>query len=168
MGQFFASLEAGHSTASIALKRLVSYGPKNQFYRGALQAARVFKTEFILTLLRDPALRRRQRRGLLKGEELHALARNVFYGKRGRADSRDFHRQMCSASCLILVLACIVYWQIKEFERVLGDKDSGSDGIDVSLLEHVSPIGWDNVLLYGQYHLNRDLIRGRPFLEGAS
>ncbi len=31
--------------------------------------------------------------------------------------------------------------------------------IDVGMLEHVSPIEWDNVILYGQYILDRKLIR---------
>ena len=34
-------------------------------------------------------------------------------------------------------------------------------GVDLSLLEHVSPIEWDNVVLYGQYVLNRKLIKRR-------
>jgi hypothetical protein len=29
--------------------------------------------------------------------------------------------------------------------------DPIANGIDLSLLEHVSPIEWDNVVLYGQY-----------------
>ena len=33
--------------------------------------------------------------------------------------------------------------------------------IDLSLLEHVSPIEWDNVVLYGQYILDRKLVRRR-------
>ncbi|MBV8269306.1 MAG: Tn3 family transposase, partial [Planctomycetaceae bacterium] len=33
MGQFYASLESGHTTASVALKRLASYSKKNHFYR---------------------------------------------------------------------------------------------------------------------------------------
>jgi hypothetical protein len=35
------------------------------------------------------------------------------------------------------------------------------NGIDLSLLEHVSPIEWDNVVLYGQYILDRKLVRQR-------
>ena len=31
--------------------------------------------------------------------------------------------------------------------------------INISLLEHVSPIEWENVILYGQYVLNPDDIR---------
>jgi hypothetical protein len=33
------------------------------------------------------------------------------------------------------------------------------EDIDISLLKHVSPIEWENVILYGQYVLNLDDIR---------
>jgi len=39
--------------------------------------------------------------------------------------------------------------------------DPVANGIDLSLLEHVSPIEWDNVVLYGQYILVRKLVRRR-------
>ena len=32
-------------------------------------------------------------------------------------------------------------------------------GIELSLLRHVSPIEWDNIVLYGEYALNRRLVR---------
>ncbi len=35
IGQFYASLESGHTTASVALQRLVSCTAKNHFYRAA-------------------------------------------------------------------------------------------------------------------------------------
>jgi len=34
-----------------------------------------------------------------------------------------------------------------------------ANGIDLSLLERRSPIEWDNVVLYGQYILDRKLVR---------
>ena len=46
---------------------------------------RVFKTEFILDYLSQPALRTRIRRGLLKGEQLHALAQLSSIGRFGRS-----------------------------------------------------------------------------------
>jgi TnpA family transposase len=46
--------------------------------------------------------------------QLHALARDVFYGKRGRINARELQDQMNSCSCLTLIVACIVYWQAKE------------------------------------------------------
>ena len=109
---------AGQTTASVALKRLVACGPRNHFYRAVREAGRVFKTIFILDYLSDPYLRRRVRRGLLKGEQLHALARCVHYGKRGRIDGRDLQQQMSRASCLVLILAAIIYWQIVQIDEV--------------------------------------------------
>jgi hypothetical protein len=68
---------------------------------------------------------------------------------------------MNSCSCLNLILACIVYSQAREISRVLTQSDPVADRIDLSLLEHVSPIEWDSVVLYGQYILDRKLVRPR-------
>jgi len=54
MGQFYASLASGHTTASVALKRLASYSAKNRFYRANRDLGRIFKTEFILSYCRTP------------------------------------------------------------------------------------------------------------------
>ncbi len=62
----------------------------------------------------EPELRGRIRRGLLKVEQLHALARDVFYGRHGRISARKMWEQMNTCSCLTLILACIVYWQARE------------------------------------------------------
>jgi TnpA family transposase len=161
MGQFYASLESGHTTASVALKRLASCTAKNRFYRANRDLGRVFKTEFLLSYLSEPQLRSRIRKGLLKVEQLHALARDVYYGRRGRINARELHEQMSSSSCLTLIIACVIYWQAKEISRVVRWHQSkeGEEKIDVTLLEHVSPIEWDNVILYGQYILDRAQVR---------
>ena len=159
MGQFYASLESGHTTASVALQRLVSCTAKNHFYRANRDLGRIFKTEFLLSYLSEPRLRARIRRGLLKVEQLHALARDIYYGRRGRINARELHEQMNSCSCLTLLLACVVYWQAKEISRVLKMGIPEGEDINISLLEHVSPIEWENVILYGQYVLNPDDIR---------
>ncbi len=159
MGQFYSSLAAGHTTASVALKRLVAFSAKNRFYRANRDLGRIFKTEFLLSYLAEPQLRTRIRRGLLKVEQLHALARDVYYGRRGRINARELHEQMNSCSCLTLILACIIYWQAKQITRTVRSGDLAQEGIDATLLQHVSPIEWDNVILYGQYVLDRDRVR---------
>ena len=45
MGHVHASLENGHTTASVALKRLNGYSGKNHFYRAVRELGRIFKTE---------------------------------------------------------------------------------------------------------------------------
>jgi TnpA family transposase len=168
MGQLYASLKTGHVTASVALKRLVAFSTKNRFYRANRELGRIFKTEFILQYLSEPELRGRIRRGLLKVEQLHAMARDVFYARRGRINARELWEQMNTCSCLTLILACIVYRQAREISRVLSECDPDGNGIDLSLLEHVSPIEWDNVVLYGQYILDRKLVRRRHRVMRAS
>lgn len=159
MGHFYASLESGHTTASTAMKRLNGFTGKNNFYRANRELGRIFKTEHILQYMSDIALRRRTRRGLLKGEQLHGLARDLNYGKRGRISKRDLQEQRNSCSCLTLILASIIYWQAKEINRVVLECEPEIYGIDLKLMEHISPIAWENVILYGEYILNRDLVR---------
>ena len=108
MGHFYASLERGHVTASTALKRLVGYTGKNHFYRANRELGRIFKTEHILRVMSDPLMRQQMRRGLLKSEEMHALARQVAYGKQGTITARDWQAQKNTASCLTLIMACMV------------------------------------------------------------
>ena len=132
----------------------------DRFYRATRELGRVFKTEFILDYLSQPPLRTRIRRGLLKGEQLHALARCVHYGRLGRLDQRDFERQTGAASCLLLILAAIICWQIRGDRSCFERGGLGwPDDLNFELLSHISPIGWDNVLLYGEYQLNRSLVR---------
>ena len=46
----------------------------------------------------EPQLRAKVRRGLLKVEQLHALARAVYYGQRGRISAREVYDQMNARS----------------------------------------------------------------------
>lgn len=63
---------------------------------------------------------------------------------------------------LVLILAAIVYWQIKEIDRVLATRDPEEAGLNLELLAHISPIQWENVLLYGEYTLDRSRVRRSP------
>ena len=87
------------------------------------------------------------------------MARDIYYGRRGRINARELHEQMNSCSCLTLLLACVIYWQAKEISRVLKMAIAEGEDIDISLAQHVSPIEWDNVILYGQYVIDPARIR---------
>ena len=80
------------------------------------------------------------RRGLLKVEQLHALARAVYSsgsgGQRGRISAREVYDQVNACSCLTLILACIVYWQARETSRRAAAPDFP---FAPDLLRHVSP-----------------------------
>lgn len=156
MGQFYASLASGHVTASTALRRLSGFTEKNIFYKANVELGRVLKTEHILYWMSDPAKRKRTRKGLLKVEQIHQLARDITYANRGRLKGRSLEEINSSGNCTTLIMAAIIY---KEMGRVIEEQNPEEAGIDVSLLAHVSPIGWSNVIIYGDYALNKGMIR---------
>ena len=137
IGQFYAAFPTGHATASAALQRLNRFQASNRFYAANRELGRALKTEFVLEYMSEPQLRAKVRRGLLKVEQLHALARAVYYGQRGRISAREVYDQVNACSCLTLILACIVYWQAREISRMTGAPDFP---FDPDLLRHVSPI----------------------------
>lgn len=159
MGHFYASLETGHVTASTALKRLAGFSDQNHFYRANREFGRIIKTENILEYMTDPVLRQNRRRGLLKGEQIHQLARDVAYGKRGKISARELHEQKNTCSCLTLLLACIIYWQAKEIGQIIKHYGEELPRECLAMLPHISPIGWDNVVLYGEYVVDLKLIK---------
>ena len=106
----------------------------------------------------EPQLRARVRRGLLKVEQPHALARTVYYGQRGRISAREVYDQMNACSCLTLILACIVYWQAREISRIAAAPDFP---FDPELIARVSPIEWKNVILYGEIKIDPDKLKIR-------
>lgn len=78
---------------------------------------------------------------------------------RHRASSLPDQEQKNTSSYLTLITAWIIYWQAKEINRVILECDPEKAGVDLSLLEHINPIEWDNVLLYGEYVLDRKLVQ---------
>ena len=107
----------------------------------------------------DPHKRRRTRKGLLKVEQIHQLARDITYGNRGRLKGKTLEEITSSRNCTTLIMAAIIYWQAREISRIVKEYSPEEAGIGISLLAHISPIEWSNVVLYGEYKLNRDLVR---------
>ena len=119
---------------------------------------RALKTEFLLQYMSEPQLRAKVRRGLLKVEQLHALARAVYYGQRGRISAREVYGQMNACSCLTLILVCIVYWQTREISRIAA---APNFPFNPELIARVSLIEWKNVILYGEIKIDPDKLRIR-------
>ncbi|HKV01031.1 MAG TPA: Tn3 family transposase [Ktedonobacteraceae bacterium] len=101
----------------------------------------------------DPAKRKRTRKGLLKTEQVHQLARDITYGNRGRFKAKSLEDINSSGNCTAIIIAAITYYQVKEISRVVKEHDPEKAGVDISLLAYISPIEWSNVILYGEYKL---------------
>jgi Tn3 transposase DDE domain len=66
---------------------------------------------------------------------------------------------LCGSAGITPIITAITYWQAKEISRVIRENDPEAAGIDLSLLAHVSPIEWTNVILDGEYKLKRELVK---------
>ena len=71
-------------------------------WRALTEMGKLERTSFLLDYFRDEALRRRILIGLNKGDALHALARQRFFGQLGELRDRAFEDQIHRASCLHL------------------------------------------------------------------
>ena len=70
------------------------------------------------------------------------------------SNAKPARRAVCLASSQLSSIG-----RFGEIDRVLSEAGSDADDLNFELLSHISPIGWDNVLLYGEYQLNRSLVR---------
>lgn len=89
--------------------------------------------------------------GLNKGEARNALARAVFFNRLGEVRDRSFEQQRYRASGLNLVTAAIVLWNTVYLERATLSLQKTRTSIDNTLLQYLSPLGWEHINLTGDY-----------------
>ena len=157
-----SSIKTGTVTASLILRKLGAYPRQNSLARALREMGRLERTLFTLKWLQDPALRRRTNAGLNKGEARNALARAVFLHRLGEIRDRSYENQRYRASGLNLVVAAITLWNTVYLERAVSAlREQGT--VDDSLLQHLSPLGWDHINLTGDYswQTNKRVAKGR-------
>lgn len=157
-----ASIKNGTVTASLMLRKLGSYPRQNGLAVALRELGRIERTLFILEWLKDPDLRRRVHVGLNKGEAKHALARAIYFNRLGEIRDRSFEHQRYRASGLNLVTAAIVLWNTVYLERTIEYLRKSGQNIDESLLQYLSPLGWEHINLTGDYvwNTNKQLKNG--------
>lgn len=145
------SIKQGTVTASLMLRKLGSYPRQNGLAVALRELGRIERTLFILDWLQSVELRRRVNAGLNKGEARNALARAVFFNRLGEIRDRSFEQQRYRASGLNLVTAAIVLWNTVYLERVASALRGHGHAVDDTLLQYLSPLGWEHINLTGDY-----------------
>lgn len=146
-----ASIKQGTVTASLMLRKLGSYPRQNGLAVALRELGRIERTLFILDWLQNVELRRRVHAGLNKGEARNALARAVFFNRLGEIRDRSFEQQRYRASGLNLATAAIVLWNTVYLERAVNALRKRRSDLDETLLEYLSPLGWEHINLTGDY-----------------
>ncbi|MFK0380239.1 Tn3 family transposase [Pandoraea sp. NPDC090278] len=145
------SIRQGTVTASLMLRKLGSYPRQNGLAVALRELGRIERTLFILDWLQSVELRRRVHAGLNKGEARNALARAVFFNRLGEIRDRSFEQQRYRASGLNLVTAAIVLWNTVYSERAVNALREHGQVHDGTLLQYLSPLGWEHINLTGDY-----------------
>jgi len=155
------SIRQGTVTASLVLRKLASYPRQNGLALGLREIGRIDRTLFTLDWLQSPELRRRVSVGLNKGEAKNALSRAVCFHRRGMVQDRTFDDQRLRAGGLNLVVAAIVLWNTVYLERAVATLRATGTEVPDELLQHLSPLAWEHIVLTGEYRWAPDGTR-RP------
>lgn len=152
MRRVASSIRHGTVSASLLMRKLAAYPRQNQVARALTEMGKLERTAFLLEYFRDEALRRRVLIGLNKGEALHALARQLFFGRLGELRDRAFEDQMHRASCLHLIMAAIAAWNTVYLTEAIATLRKRGEDIPEATVAHIAPLGWEHIRLIGDYH----------------
>jgi len=75
----------------------------------------------------------------------------MFFNRLGKIRDRSFEQQRYRASGLNLVTAAIVLWNTVYLERATAALQGHGQAVDTSLLQYLSPLGWEHINLTGDY-----------------
>lgn len=152
MRRVASSIRHGTVSASLIMRKLAAYPRQNQVARALTEMGKLERTAYLLEYFRDEALRRRVLIGLNKGEALHALARQLFFGRLGELRDRAFEDQMHRASCLHLLMAAIGAWNTVYLTKAIEVLRKRGEDIPEATVAHIAPLGWEHIRLIGDYH----------------
>ena len=130
-----------------------------RYYPSLRELGKIEKTIFILDYITDETLRRRVNRGLNKGESMNALARALFFGKRGEFRERGLQEQLQRASALNIIINAISVWNTVYLNEVIQDLRDKEE-LNEELLLHISPLGWEHINFFGEYKFSRSQLPG--------
>jgi len=144
------SIREGKVSGSLIMSKLSSYARQNALATALREMGRIEKTIFILDYISNESLRRRIQRGLNKGESVNALARAIFFGKRGELRERELQDQLQRASALNILINAISVWNTTYLQKAANYlRDKGD--FNEELLKHIAPLGWEHISFLGEY-----------------
>lgn len=133
--------------------KLGSCARQNSLATALREMGRIEKTIFILDYITNESLRRRIQRGFNKDEAMNALARAIFFGKRGEFRERELQDQLQRASALNILINAISIWNATYLQKAI-EHLKLSYTIDEGLLKHIAPLGWKHINFLGEYNFD--------------
>jgi TnpA family transposase len=149
--RLIASVITHRIVPSEILRQLASFPRQNELAIALREIGRIERTIFILTWISSSDMQRRAQMGLNKGEAHHALKRALNFNRRGEITDRGSENQHLRMMHLNLLAAIIIYWNTKHLGNIVHDMKQQGVIISPEQLAHLSPLGWEHIVLTGYY-----------------
>ena len=146
-----ATMRSGKVPPSQILKRLSARPRKNDLAITMREIGQIERTLFIIEWALDIDMQRRSTVGLNKGEAHHALKNALWIGRQGEIRDRTTESQHFRLACLNLLTAIIIFWNTDQLGKAVLQRQREGLNTPDYLLRHISPLGWEHILLIGQY-----------------
>ncbi len=134
-----SSIRHGTVAATLLMRKRASSPRQNQVARALTEMGKLERTAFLLEYFRSESLRRHVLIGLNKGEALHALARQLFFGRLGELRDRAFVGQMHRASCLHWLMAAIAAWNTVDLTKAIAMLRKRGEEIPEATVAQIAP-----------------------------
>ena len=152
-----ASVKFGHATAALVVGKLCSSKRQQNALSAAIKEyGALRRTIHAAQFLSDETYRRKIARQLNKGENLHALRRDLFYASEGAIRHRNPEQQTEQAWCLTIATNAIVTWISEYYGRAIAEMRAGGHLIQDEVLAHLWPTHHDNVNFFGTITVDID------------
>lgn len=146
-----ASCAANSIKPSDLLKKLSSFPRQNELAVALREIGRLERSLFMLRWMMDEQLQLRVQMGLNKGEAHHALKRALSFNRHGEIRDRTSEGQHYRIAGMNLLAAIVIYWNTKKLGELVEDLRLEGKEIAPELLAHTSPLGWEHIILTGEY-----------------
>lgn len=136
------------------MRTLQAGGRVTSLRRSVVELGRVIKTLYLLAYVSDAAYRRRILQQLNRGESRHAVARAVFFGRRGELRQPYRQGQEEQLGALGLVVNVIALWNTVYIGDILSALSAGGNPPSPADVRHLSPLQHAHVNLVGHYRFS--------------
>lgn len=145
------SLKFGTLSASELMRTLRSSSKSSVLTKAIQQLGRISKTLYLLSYIDDATYRRRILTQLNRGESRHALARAIFFGKRGELH-QPYHSGMENQlGALGLVTNIVVLWNTLYMNAALENRQRMNLEIHPEDQARLSPLHHRHINFLGHY-----------------
>lgn len=155
--RFVVTIKLGYAKASQLFKRLTSYDRQHPLYRALRDLGRLYKTDYILRFIDQPALRETVEGMLTRVEHANRFAKAIVIGNNGQFGWATYHEELIAEGCKRLIMNCINYWNLLYLTdklRACRKRDEYEELLSAIL--HSNTHTWHHINLQGEYDFSED------------